>query len=74
MKLLRQQAQDPEHTLHQLTTQEPPAKLKKQTIFHNSNDTTNIDTQPDTTMQETIKANTAQIHTQIVANYKEDMI
>ena len=30
---LRQQAQDPEHTLHQLATQEPPARLKKQTIF-----------------------------------------
>ena len=26
---LRQQAQDPEHTLHQLTTQEPPPKPKK---------------------------------------------
>ena len=45
----RQQAQDPEHTLHQLTTQESPARLKKKTIFHNDNYTTNIDTQPDTT-------------------------
>ena len=66
---LRQQAQDPEHTLHRLTTQEPPARLKKQTIFHNNNYTTDIDTPPDTTTQETIKANTAQIHTQIIANY-----
>ena len=61
---LRQQEQDHEHTLHQLTTQEPPARLKKQTIFHNNNYTTNIDTPPDTT-QETIRVNTAQIHTQI---------
>ena len=68
---LRQQAQDPEHTLHRLTTQEPPARLKKQTIFHNNNYTTDIDTPPDTTTQETIKANTAQIHTQIVANYMQ---
>ena len=65
---LRQQAQDPEHTLHHLTTQEPPPRLKKQTIFHNNNYTTNIDTPPDTTTQETIRANTAQIHTQIVSN------
>ena len=63
---LRQQAQDPEHTLHLLTTQEPPARLKKQTIY-----TTNIDTPPDTTTQETIKANTAQMHTQIVTNYTQ---
>ena len=34
---LRQQALDPEYTLHLLTTQEPPARLKKQTIFHNNN-------------------------------------
>ena len=33
--------------------------------------TTDIDTPPDTTTQETIKANTAQIHTQIVANYMQ---
>ena len=68
---LRQQAQDPEHTLYWLTTQEPPARLKKQTIFHNNNYTTDIDTPSDTTTQETIKANTAQIHTQIVANYMQ---
>ena len=54
---LRQQAQDPDHTLHQLTTQEPPPRLKKQTIFHNNNYTTNIDTPPDTTTQETINKN-----------------
>ena len=58
---LRQQAQDPEHALHQLTTQEPPGILKKQTIFHNNNNTTNIDTPPDTTTQETIRANIAQM-------------
>ena len=68
---LRQQAQDPEHTLHQLTTQEPPTRLKKQTIFHNNNYTTNIYTPPDTTTQETIRANTAQIHTQIVSNHMQ---
>ena len=68
---LRQQAQDPEHTLHRLTLQEPPARLKKQTIFHNNNCTTDIDTPPDTTTRETIKANTAHIHTQIVANYMQ---
>ena len=68
---LRQQAQDPEHTLHRLTTQEPPARLKKQTIFHNNNYTTDIDTPPEATTQETIKANTAQIHTQIVTNYMQ---
>ena len=68
---LRQQAQDPEHTLHQLTTQEPPPRLKKQTIFHNNNYTTNIDTPPNTTTQETIRANTAQIHTQIVSNHMQ---
>ena len=46
---LKQQALDPEHTLHLLTTQELPARLKKQTIFHNNNcNTTNIDTPPDT--------------------------
>ena len=45
---LRQQAQDPEHTLHRLTTQESPARLKKQTIFHNNNYTNDIDTPPDT--------------------------
>ena len=39
---LKQQALDPEHTLQQLTTQEPPARLKKQTIFLNNNYTTNI--------------------------------
>ena len=39
---LRQQAQDPEHTLHLLTTQEPRARLKKQAIFLNNNYTTNI--------------------------------
>ena len=66
---LKQQAQDSEHTLHQLTTREPPARLKKQTIFHNNNYTTNIDTPPDTTTQETIRANAAQIHTQIVSNH-----
>ena len=66
---LQQQAQDPEHTLHRLTTQEPPARLKKQTIFHNNNYNTDIDPPPDTTTQETIKANTAQIHTQIIANF-----
>ena len=37
---LRQQAQDPEHTLHRLTTQKSPARLKKQTVFHNNNYTT----------------------------------
>ena len=37
---LRQQAQDTEHTLHRLTTQEPPTRLKKQTNFHNNNYTT----------------------------------
>ena len=68
---LRQQAQDPEHTLHWLTTQEPPARLKKQIIFHNNIYTTDIDTPPDSTTRETIKANTAQIHTQIVANYMQ---
>ena len=68
---LRQQAQDPEHTLHRLTTQEPPAWLKKQTIFRNNNYTSDRDTPSDTTAQETIKANTAQIHTQIVANYMQ---
>ena len=68
---LRQQAQDPEHTLHQLTTQEPPPSLKKQTIFHNNNYTTNIDTPPDTKTQETIRANTAQIHAQIVSNHMQ---
>ena len=65
---LRQQAQDPEHTLHLLTTREPPARLKKQTIFYNNNYTTNIDTPPNTTTQETIKTNTLQIHTKIVIN------
>ena len=69
---LRQQAQDPEHTLHQLTTQEPPPRFKKQTIFHNNNYTINIDTPPrSTTTQETIRANTAQIHTQIVSNHTQ---
>ena len=63
MHMKLQGSQDPEHTLHQLTTQEPPARLKKQTIFHNNNYTTNINTPPDTTTQETIKANTAQIQT-----------
>ena len=66
---LRQQAQD--HTLHQLTTQEPPPRLIKQTIFHNNNYTTNIEKPPDTTTQETIRANTAQIHTQIVSNHMQ---
>ena len=68
---LRQQALDPEHTLHLLTTQEPPVRLKKQTIFHNNNYTTNIDTPSDTTTQETIKTNTAEIHTQIVTNHMQ---
>ena len=62
---LRQQA------LHQLTTQEPTARLKKQTIFHNNNYTTNIDTPPDTTTQDTMKNNAAQIHTQIVTNHMQ---
>ena len=44
---------------------------KKQTIFHNNDDTTNIDTPQDTTTRETMRANTAQIHTQIVANYMQ---
>ena len=68
---LRQQAQDPEHTLHLLIMQEPPATLKKQTIFHSNNYTTNIDTPSGTTTQETIKTNTAQIHTQIVTNHMQ---
>ena len=34
---LRHQAQDPEHTIYQVTTQEPPTRLKKQAIFHNKN-------------------------------------
>ena len=68
---LRHKAQDPEHTLHRLTTQEPPARLKKQTIFHKNNYTTDVNTPPVTTTQETIKANTTQIHTQIVANYMQ---
>ena len=68
---LRQQAQDPEHTLHQLTTQEPPPRLKKQTIFHNNNYTTNIDTPPNTTTQETVRADTAQIHTQIISKHMQ---
>ena len=37
---LRQQAQDPEHTLHQLTTQESPPRLKKQKFLYNKNYTT----------------------------------
>ena len=65
------QAQDPEHTLQRLTTQEPPARLKKQTIFRNNNYTTNIDTPRDTTTQETIKTNSAQIYTQIVTNHMQ---
>ena len=66
---LIQQTQNPEHTLLQVTKQEPPARLRKQTIFHNY--TTNIDTPPGTTTQETIRTNTAQIHTQIVTNHMQ---
>ena len=41
------------------------------TIFYNNNYTTNIDTLDNTTSQETIKTNTAQIHTQIVTKYMQ---
>ena len=70
---LREQTQDLGHTLHQLTTQEPPARLKKANYLPqlNNNYTINIDTPPGTTTQETIKPNTAQIHTQIVTNYMQ---
>ena len=60
---LRQQSQHSEHTLHRLTTQEPPARIKKQTNFHNKH--------RHITTQKNIKTNTAQIHTQIVTNHMQ---
>ena len=41
----------------------------KQTINHNNNYTTNIDTDPQHTTSETIKQNLTTIHTQIVQNH-----
>ena len=41
----------------------------KQTIFHNTNYTTNRDSTPDTTTLQTVKNNTKLIHTEIVQSY-----
>ena len=63
---LRQKAQHPEHTLHQLTLQPHQPRNVKQTIFHNTNYTTNRDTIPDTTTLQTVKNDMKRKHTEIV--------
>ena len=59
---LRQKAQHPERTLHQLTLQPQQPKNMKQTLFHNTNYTTNRDTTPDTTTLQAVENNTKRIH------------
>ena len=66
---LRQKAQHTEHTLHQLTLQPHQSRNMKQTIFHNTNYTTNRDTIPDTTTLQTVKNNMKLVHTEIVQSH-----
>ena len=66
----RQQAQHPDHPLHDLTTGPPPDRYKKQTIFKNNNNYTyNRDLQPNLANLETIKQNIKDIHTDITEDY-----
>jgi hypothetical protein len=66
----RQQAQHPDHPLHDLTTRPPPDRYKKQSIFQNNNNYTyNRDIEPDHANNETIKQNMKDIHTDITENY-----
>ena len=70
---LRQKAQLPTHPLHKLTTQPTSSRHLKQTTFDNTNNyTTNIDTQPQDTTEQTIKNNIKTIHTQIVHTYLQN--
>ena len=55
--------------LHKLTIHPHPPRLKKQITFNNINYTTNIDTHPDTGLQQQITANSTQIHTRIVQTH-----
>ena len=66
----RQKAQHPEHTLFQLTLQPHQPRNMKQTIFHNTNYTTNRDTTPDTTTTlQTVNNNMTLRHTEIVQSH-----
>ena len=65
---LRQQSLNVNHTLHHLTTQPNPPRMMKQTIYHNLNFTTNIDTSPHLATPTAIKQNLKTIHSQIVQN------
>ena len=61
--------QHPTHPLHKLTIHPHKPRLKKQTTFNNINYTTNIDTHPDTVIQQHISANLTKIHTSIVQTH-----
>jgi hypothetical protein len=65
---LRQKAQNSTHPLHSLTIQPHPHRLMKQTNFHNSGFTTDIEAPPQAT-QDTIKQNLKTIHTTITEKY-----
>ena len=52
---LRRKAQHPEHTLRQIKLQPQQLRNMKQTIFHNTNYTTNSDITPDTTTLQTVE-------------------
>ena len=62
---VRQKAQYPLHPLHRYTTHNNSQRLKKHTIFNNSQYTTNIPTDPCTVTTADIKANMRDIHTSI---------
>ena len=66
---LKQKAQYPEHTLHQLTLQPHQPKNMTQTIFHNTHYTTNRDSTPDTTTLQTVKKIMKLVHTEIVQSH-----
>ena len=76
---LRQQAQDPTHTLHTLTKPNTTHRYKKQTIFDNNNNyTINLDLTPEDATPDRIQTNIKTIHTtkvnQHLANTKDNKI
>ena len=64
---LRQQAQHPAHTLHQLTRPSPTPRLMKQTAFKNSAYTHNQDLAPENASHAAIKENMKSIHSHHVS-------
>ena len=65
--ILRQKATGTTHPLHPLLRQPPPDRNMKETIFHNTDFTTNIDHTSAT--DDNIRQNNKDIHTSIVQQY-----